>query len=208
VSPTDDELRARLRASDPMPDSVPTEPASGRAARELMEQTMQTDVSPRISGAGTADTPSSPWWRRPLPAVAAVAVFAVLGVGAVAVLTGNDSEPTIMALDGPGATDPMAMCLPVTAEFMADFPVAFAGTATSIDNGVATLEVTKWYRGGDADVVTISAPPAQPALIGGVDIEVGGEYLITADNNTVSSCYFSDVATPELEAIYDEAFGS
>lgn len=200
MSPNDDELRARLRASDPMPDSVPTEPASGPAARQLMEQIMQTDPNLDRSSSG-----SSTWWRGAAAAVAAVAVIAVLGVGLIGMRTSD--ETTVLALEGAGAEDPMAMCLQVTAENLAMFPIAFAGRATDVSDGVATLEVTHWFRGGDADEVTIEAPAAQPALIGGVDIEVGGEYLITADEGRVSSCYFSDVATPELRALFDEAFG-
>jgi hypothetical protein len=199
VSLNDDELRARLRASDPMRSSVPTEPASGPAARRLMEQIMQTDTTPSRPA-------TTSWWRRPVAAVAAVAAIAVLGVGGV-VAFNRGTDPTILALEGAGAEDPMAMCLQVTAENLAMFPIAFAGRATDVSDGVATLEVTHWFRGGDADEVTIEAPAAQPALIGGVDIEVGGEYLITADEGRVSSCYFSDVATPELRALFDEAFG-
>lgn len=206
MSPNDDELRARLRASDPMPDSVHIEPASGLAARQLMEQIMQTDVSPNSSPAPSPAT-RSPWWRGPVAAVAAVAAVALLGVGGV-VAFNRGADPTVLALEGSGVQDPMAMCMQVTAENLQMFPVAFAGRAIAMEDGVATLEVTRWYRGGDADRVTIAAPPAQPALIGGVDIEVGGDYLITADQGTVSSCYFSDVATPELEALYAEAFGS
>jgi hypothetical protein len=207
VSPNDDELRARLRARDPMPDSVHIEPASGHQARQLMEQIMQTDVSPTSDPRPSQTDTRAPWWRGPIAAVAAVAAVAVLGVGGV-VAFNRGADPTVLALQGGGAQDPMAMCLQVTPENLAMFPVAFAGRAVSVDDGVATLEVTRWYRGGDADQVTIAAPPAQPALIGGVDIEVGRDYLITAEQDTVTSCYFSDVATPELEALYGEAFGS
>ena len=206
MSPNDDELRARLRARDPMTDSVHIEPASGHQARQLMEQIMQTDVSPSTPPSSRAAS-RAPWWRGPIAAVAAVAAVAVLGVGGV-VAFNRGPDPSVLALEGTGAQDPMAMCLQVTPENLAMFPIAFAGRAVSVDDGVATLEVTRWYRGGDADQVTIAAPAAQPALIGGVDIEVGGDYLITADQNTVSSCNFSDVATPELEALYVEAFGS
>lgn len=209
MTPTDDELRARLGRIDPMPPSVPVEPASGPRARELMERIVQTrPVQTQPSPTDRTAHPS-PWWQRPITAVAAVALVAGLGVGAVIALGGSDpgSEPTVMALDGGGAEDPLAMCMQVTAENLAAFPVAFAGTAVEVADGIATLDVTRWYRGGDADRVAIAAPPAQPALIGGVDIEVGGRYLVTADEGRVSSCYFSDVASPELEALYAEAFG-
>jgi hypothetical protein len=203
TDPTDDELRARLRGIDPMPASVPIEPVSGDAARELMERIMQTQPSPTT----TTDTTRNVWWRGPIAAVAAVAAVAVLGVGGIVAFNTGGSDPSVLALDGGGATDPTAMCMQIDAETLRMFPIAFAGTAIEMEDGVATLEVTEWFRGGDADRVTIEAPPAQPALIGGVDIEVGGDYLITADNNTVSSCNFSDVASPELEALYREAFG-
>lgn len=204
MEPTDDELRARLRGIDPMPDSVPISTVSGRSARELMEQIMQNEPSPT-----TQSPPRNAWWRTPIAAVAAVAALAVLGVGGVVAFNTNaDTDPTVMALEGGGAEDAMASCMRIDATSLGMFPVAFAGTAIAMEDGVATLEVTEWFRGGDADQVTIEAPPAQPALIGGVDIEVGGDYLITADNNTVSSCNFSAETSPELEALYREAFGS
>ncbi len=197
----DDALRARLRGIDPMPDSVRYPTTSGRSARELMEQIMQTEPSPT----SRTNQPTT-WWKTPAAAVAAVATVAVLGVGGVAAFNRPATSPTFMALEGGGAADPMAMCMQIDATSLGMFPVAFAGTAIEMTDGVATLEVTEWFRGGDADRVTIEAPPAQPALIGGVDIEVGGDYLITADNNTVSSCNFSDAASPELEALYRQAF--
>lgn len=207
----DTELRARLHRLDPLPDSVPVPSPSDPGVRQLMEQIMQTESFPSAvstTGPQRHSSGGQAWWRNPAAAVAAVATVALLGVGGLMALNQTSSEPTIMALDGTSPTDAMAMCLQVTPENLATFPVAFAGTAIEMADGVATLEVTRWYRGGDTDRVTIAAPPAQPALIGGVDIEVGGRYLITADQGTVSSCHFSDVASPELEALYSEAFGS
>jgi hypothetical protein len=93
---------------------------------------------------------------------------------------------------------------------LAQEPVAFAGTVIAMTPQQVTLKVDHWYKGGDADQVTVAAPASDqpnPVLEGGVDYQQGQRYLISAlDDGTVTSCGYSGPATPEFEKQYEQAF--
>jgi hypothetical protein len=55
--------------------------------------------------------------------------------------------------------------------------------------------------------VVLETTPGMEALIGGIAFDVGQLYLITAADGTVNFCGYSGVATPEMTAAFDEAFG-
>ena len=84
--------------------------------------------------------------------------------------------------------------------------MAFAGTAAVVDGERVVLDVTRWYTGGVAQQVELTAPSGMEALTGGIPFEVGGEYLISAFGGVVNYCGLSGPVTPELQAIYDSAF--
>jgi hypothetical protein len=77
-----------------------------------------------------------------------------------------------------------------------------------IDGETVTLTVDRWYVGGDAPVVTVTAPAGFEALLGSIDFVVGDPYIISAFDGVVSYCEMSGPATPERQAWYDEAFGA
>lgn len=201
----DDELRARLQRIDPAPIEVAVEPPTTPSARAHLESIMRTNTDTE----GLVVPLSAPPYRRRWLLAGAAAIVAIAGVGAVA-LAGDDDGADVAS--GPplelslGAADTMASCLPVDAALLADMPVAFAGTATAVDGEAVTLEVDRWYQGGDAEVVELRATGGQAALIAGFDLEVGERYLISASEGTVTFCGFSGPATPELTALFDEAF--
>lgn len=191
-----DELRDRLQRIDPMHPGVPTEAADGSSARDRLERIMSTPTSPE---------------PRPRPrfryALAAGAVAAALAVAGVAVLVGGDEPagpPLELSVGDPGI---MASCLPVTAELLADMPVAFAGTVDAVDDDRITLTVDRWYRGGDAGQVRLTGITDLNIMISVIDFEVGERYLVTATGGRINYCGFSAAATPELEALFEEAFG-
>lgn len=195
-----DELRERLRAADPVPSQVPVDPADDSRTRALMEAAMSTDPNPT--------TARSRW----VPIAIAAGVAAVLVGGA---LTAGpmlrDEAPVAsapLALTLPGDEAIMASCAELTAEFLGEMPVAFAGTAAAVTDSSVSLDVDRWYRGGDAATVELSTPPdISIALLGGaIDFTEGARYLITATGGTVNLCGFSGAATPELERIYERAF--
>ncbi|MDP3713392.1 MAG: hypothetical protein Q8R60_13030 [Mycobacteriales bacterium] len=196
MSPTDDDadLRARLARLDPAPPSLPTVPFASPRAQELLERAM------------TSTTRT----RRPalLAGAASLAVAAALG-GVLLTQTdsGTSSSPTTLALDLAGGDGAIASCMMFDVAFLKDMSPAFAGTATEVTDDSVTVEVDRWYAGGDADQVVLSRPDgASSAALDGVAFEQGKRYLITAAQGTVNGCGYSGLATPDLEKSFDEAF--
>lgn len=207
--PMGEELFERLRSRDPAASLPPAEPA---LVDRLLEDAMSHDVETR-----GAEQPTDPRRRTPLTwLVAAAAVLVIAGVGAFA-LFGGDDQPAVPAAQDPApsvvqlsARPPStAKCAPVSAELLANQSTAFDGTVTAITDGVVTLDVGHWYRGGDADQVTVDAPPADmQALVQAADFQVGQRYLVSANDGFVTVCGFTAAYSGELAALYTEAFGS
>lgn len=193
-----DELEQRLRAADPVPATVPVDSPRSPRARTLVEHLM-TDPT-------TLDPPRSQRPRR--WAIVAAAAAAVLAVGVAVSLSGDEDGGTSLALSAP-AEDIMAMCIEVTPEILRDASeVAFEGTVTEIDGRVATLSVDRWFVGEEVDeVVVTGADENETALLGGVVLEDGGQYLISAGDGEVRSCGLSGEASDaNLAALYEAAF--
>lgn len=156
------------------------------------------------AAAGTA-------WRTRLSLAAAAAAVVVVGLIAVNVV-GDDSGGDGPLAQGPplvlslGESDALASCMALDTGLLAGMSPAFAATATAVGDGVVTLDVDRWYTGGDAATVELEAQPGMEALIAGFDFEVGRQYLITASDGTVNFCGYSGPATPELTALFDQAF--
>jgi hypothetical protein len=204
----DDDLRARLARVDPTRGSADTEGPTAQEIRERVMQTIDQDVI-------TTDPARPARWRRPALVAAAAASVAGLALGA-AVLAGGDGTakktdrtPTTLALKaapgGDGTTS--QSCVMFDVNFLKEMPVAFAGTVTAVGAGSVTLDVDRWYKGGDADVVTVSNPDNASVALDGVEFTDGGHYLVTATDGTVNGCGFSGPASTELERAYAEAFG-
>ena len=147
----------------------------------------------------------------------------VLAMGGLAACGGDDaaengSEETTSSSDtGSGtASDTLALtadpaaagkCAVPSAEVLATFDTAFAGTVTSLQDGTATLEVDEWYAGDEASTVTVQSPTKDLAdLLMAVEFEQGKSYLVSADGDRVTLCGFTAEQGPELQAMYDEAF--
>lgn len=211
----DDDLRARLRAADP---AASLRPADPDGVARLLEDTMSHDTDtlvPETRQTGTRGRSPLTW------IVAAAAAVVIAGVGVFA-LTGNDDDPTGPPVAGsggepeptvtrlsvaPGAGE--ARCMVPTAETLATKELAFAGTVDSIEAGTVTLTPTTFYAGDATDVVEVAAPEAElVSLIGAVDFQVGESYLVSASGGDVTACGFSGPATPELQSLYDAAFGA
>lgn len=219
----DDQLRSRLAATDPMLDGVPIDPADSPSARTLLEAIVNTelDTTPDTTadttpGTTTPDTAGRKRWTLGALAAAAVAALAIAGAAVGGVFDGGEpnladppptaEKPTVLELSG-GETDPMMMsCLALDPSIIAQSPVAFRGTVDTVIGDTVTLTVDRWYQGGDAQVVTITAPLGMEALIGGIAFEPGQVYLVSAYDGVVSYCGMSGPATPELQQMYDQAF--
>lgn len=196
------DLRARIARADP----APRHDALLRAvtADEIRERTMQTiDDTPAIH-------PAPARRRRPLLLALGAAAVTALAVVTVTARGGGTSPapaPTTLALTAPSSTA-ISSCLAFDVAFLRDMPVAFAGTVTAAAPGSVTFDVTRWYRGGTADVVTVTQPEGTSVALDGVEFTAGGRYLVTATDGTVNGCGYSGPATPDLEKSFGEAFGA
>ena len=210
---SDEDLRARLSRLDPVGAEVPVDPVTSPRAAELMERIMQsTDTAPPIDLSTARRRRRPARWLAAVAAAAAVAAVVWVGVGADG--GGDDrpggpeaNAPTTLALSLPSA-DSASSCVAFDVVYLREMPVAFAGTATSVGSGQVTIDVDRWYRGGDAGRVTLAVHDGQSVALDGVDFRQGERYLVTATNGTVNGCGFSGPASPQLEAAYGEAFGS
>jgi len=218
---SDDELRAHLARIDPAPAGSPVDPVTSPRASELVERAMSTpnaqapdlqtsDVHASQMPAPADDLAARRHRRRWLLPVAAAAILVAFVGGFLLLGGGNaptrDDDPTTLALSLPPG-DAAGSCVVFDVQFLAQMPVALAGTVTAIDGGLVTLDVDRWYRGGDADLVTVAVPPQQSsAALDGVDFREGERYLITATDGVVNGCGFSGPATPDLEQSFEQAF--
>lgn len=197
-----EDLHDRLRRIDPLPDDVPVDHITGGDAQDLLEEIMDTEDTK--TGAP----------RRTI-AIAALAAIAACVV-AVALLVGGGDEggsgdeapvaagpPLELTTPDPGI---MSTCMAIDATTLGAMEMAFRATPVSIDGDQVLLDVDEWYVGGDAEQVALTAPATATISIEGVELVVGEPFLVTAAEGVVNGCGFSGPATPELQAIFDEAF--
>lgn len=215
-----DELAARLRAADPA-SSLP--PADPQWVARIVEETMNNDQSAQsdstMPDAGTTSPANAPSTapstgnRRWLPVLVAAAVAGIAAIGVLNLINGG-SEPTPPAaapsieLTVPDAS--LGKCAVPSVEFLQQADIAFEGTVTSIDGESVTLEVTKWYLGGDnAETVEVTGPSeSMRQVLSGVEFEDGGRYLVTAIEGSVTMCGLSAPYSAEMAQMYAEAFAS
>ena len=193
----DEELERMMRRADPAASLPPlTEFRFDRLKEAAMsEQTI---------------TPA-PKSRKPL-IWGVVGGLAAVGAAAAIVVSmglGQPSGPTV-ALTSPGGGDPMATslkCMETTPELVATGTLAFAGTVSSIEGDTVTLDVTEQFAGEPVGAVTTQQ--GSPEISDGASpvYEVGEKWLVTSDGENIFSCGLSAQETPELRAIYGEAFG-
>jgi len=204
---SDDELYDRLRAADPAASLPPADPT--RVAR-LLEDVMSTELTTENRETGTRDRSPLTWL------VAAAAAVIIAGVGLFAVLGHDDDpaapptatdDPTVTELSAPGSAAYAAKCMVPNAQIISQQDVALEGTVTSIAGGVVTLTVDEWYAGDPTDLVEVQAPDEElQQLIGAVDFEEGGRYLVSATDGQVTVCGFSAPYSEDLAALYQQAF--
>jgi hypothetical protein len=218
---SDEDLRARLSKMDPFPTSIPVDPFTSLRAQSLLERVMTTQLQDQTQK--TTDGR----WRKPALMTAAAAAIIALGIVAVGITWGDRTIPTkdkttlVLKLPGGGTSLQAASCVQFSVPFLREMPLAFAGTVTAVSDSTVptlsdmtvTLSVDHWYKGGTADVVTLTTmtghaltPTTRIWVEDGVEFVHGKRYLVTATNGTVNGCGFTGEATPELEKVFAEAF--
>lgn len=197
----DEELRSHLERMDPMHPGVPMEPVTSESSRRRLEHIMST---PTIETREAKPRSSRTVWF----AAAAAVLVAAVAIGGIALNRSDDPEvvagPPLELTAGPH--DALASCLQFDVSTLAMMPVAFEGTVVAVEGEAVTLDVDRWFAGGNAEQVRVTAPAGLEALIGGIAFEQGGSYLITATDGTVNYCGYSGPATPEFRQAFEEAF--
>jgi hypothetical protein len=162
-------------------------------------------------------------WRKPALLTAVVAAVIALGIVAVGITSDGTIIPskpkTALALKIANIGNSAASCVVFSVPFLREMPLAFAGTVSSITvptlgDMTVTLSVDHWYKGGTAEVVTLTTmtghaltPTTRVVVEDGVNFVQGKRYLVTANYGTVNGCSAME-ATSELEKVFAEAFPS
>jgi len=193
----DDDLRSRLRRADPAASLAPLAPDQ---TSRLLEETMTTTVSPRVStGRG-----------RRFAVLVAAALVLLAGGGTSWLLTRSEvGKPSAVVVSLSMADGAPRKCVPPTVEVLAggaDF--AFAGTVTGIAGDVVTLSVTHIYKGAEADEVRVAQTPgSSEQMLGSGRFETGQKYLIASSAGGVLTCGYSGEADSlGLQDLYENAF--
>lgn len=188
-----DDLRRMIRRADP---SASLAPLRGDELTRLTEDTM-TRTDPAPVG---ARTPRRGW----ILAGGGILVAAAAGAFLLPMAFTSPAAPARLDL-APGG-GPTAMCAQVTPEVIGQAEDAFRATVTSIEGGVVTLRVDERFTGDIGDTVEVAQ--GEDTAIDGAPLVFtdGTAYLIAATDGVVATCGVSDVDSPELEALYQEAF--
>lgn len=218
--PDDEALKALLARRDPAT-GYPVDLVTSPSARALLERVMSTSVTDRP--ANRLKPGFRTRRRTKLLAAAGVLVAGGVGYGLVAGPFGavTASPAPSASTSASPAAKPLALSVPdgggaiagacpmFEEQVLAAKPVAFRGTVTAVQGGTVSLVVDRWYRGGPAGVTQAQIGATnQNVALDGVEFVVGKSYLVSAEEGVVVVCGYSGEATPELQAIYDQAFGA
>jgi hypothetical protein len=198
-----------MRSADPASSLAPL-PA--RQLAHLTETTMSTAprtparTAPGRSAPGRSAAPTRRRSRRLLAGAAGGVLVAAAVVG-VLVATGPGAGGRVTTLTAPPAGGPGAMCAVPTAEVLATSTTAFRGTVVAVDGGTATLRVDDVFAGDPGDAVEVPQGDPDDQVDGAAPVFTeGGAWLVAASAGVVSSCGLTGPDSPELAALYDQAF--
>lgn len=217
----DDDVLARLRAVDPVPE--PVSHPSDAPVRATFEEIL---MSRPVTDAPAADRPApgsptrSSWYRDPRILGAAAALVLVAGVVGAIVAGGSDGEEPVdsalptaptdtpdEALDRvieptePNDGSELTSCVAQYGlDTLAERDHAFDGTVTAVDGSEMTFEVHEWFAGGEGDTVTLDHQGLVGMLFApdGPALEPGTRVLTAGDGGFVWSCGFTQLHDPAL----------
>lgn len=191
----DDELRAALRRTDPH-----------RHPSRLDD----TRIRRLVATAERDDSLTSTGRHRPLRTrprwlllggatttlAAAAAAFAILTP--VTTPAGEHTGSGVMLA-------PPSACPTLSVDQIRANDTAFQGTVTRLDGDTATLQVSKVYAGTPGTTQRLTQIPDDTT---GSDtlFTDGKTYLVALSNGAITGCGETGVSTPQLEALFNEAF--
>lgn len=116
-----------------------------------------------------------------------------------------ESESAPLELTVPAAQT--GRCMAPNVDNLQVQDTAFEGVVTAAADGSATLEVSRSYKGEEADIVKVNAVSADLAgLLLAVDFQEGQTYLVSSLDGEVSVCGLSAVKDDFLADLYDRAY--
>ena len=198
----DDELRARLQAADPTQRDAP--------ADSWIDELVEATMNDQETGQKVGKRPP----RNRLRAAGAAAAVAIIAVGGYAFVAADDGggngkkdeAQTVLVLTAPDGTSMMS-CIQFSVDVLRGMQSAFDGTAIAVDGDQVTLDVNRWYKGGDADRVEIKSRSDIPvSLEGEIDFTEGERYLVTATDGAMNICGYSAVWTQDMADAFEAAF--
>ncbi|WP_168915850.1 hypothetical protein [Microcella flavibacter] len=192
----DEVLRRRLRRADP---AAEADPAAARRLEQITETIMSSSIR-TPAPAGTEGDARRPRWILPVALTGAAAAIAA----AVVIGTGGGASPTRFV--APEAVGPATSCAVLTAEGLAMNEVAFAATVTSVDGDEVALAVTERFRGEVTDEVIVAQGTDPNLEYSTGEFVAGGDYLVAVTDGAAASCGLTGPESPELRALYEEAF--
>lgn len=214
TEPHHDDVLARLRAVDPVPEPV-SDPTDGpvRATLEEIMMTTTTHAAPR------------PWWRDPRVLAAAAAFALLAGILGALTVGGDDEAPLDAAaptsageedsLGGPLTDDPgesqLSQCVAqYDLQTLTEREYAFDGTVASVDGRDMTFTVHEWFHGGEGETVTLDHGDLTGMLFtpNGPALEPGTRALVAGDGGFVWSCGFTQLHDPAVADQWRAAFDS
>lgn len=205
MSDDDRELHQQLGAADPARALAPL-PSTWLDHRMEQLMTDQSTADSTTATAPEAATPARPRIPRWMPVAGAAAAVAI-AAAIIAPLALGGAEPTVEQLAAPeGGGLASGSCLALDPATIAAQDQAFAATVLEVDGGTVVLEVTETFAGEVADRVEVPQVDATSSDYSGVPFAVGSEFLVGALDGTITGCGVTGEASPELRAVYDDAF--
>jgi len=197
-------LRERLRGADPARDLAPLPPMwLDHRMEQIMSNTPSTPAAPAPESTATVTPAPRRAWIGFAAAAAGVAAAAAIAVPLV--LGGSPTVEPLALPEGGGLAS--GSCLAVSAEALLDQEQAFAARVLTVEGDTVTLEVTERFAGDVADRVTVPQVDELSSDFSLQPFAVGDAYLVVASDGSVAGCGLSGADTPELRALYAEAFG-
>lgn len=194
TDPDHDAIREALRRADPARSLAPL-------ARDRLERLTEDAMTEQPTPQPTRSRRLAVGIASGLAALGATAIAAIV---AVPLLTGP-GDPTVLAQPegGGGAT---SMCMRIEAEQIAQADVAFRGEVTAVEGDTVTLRVLESFAGDVNATVQIPQGDVMDGDFSGVEFAVGESYLVAAYDGVLGLCGASGPESPELAALYAEAF--
>lgn len=214
--PDDDALRRALADVDPAAGLAPLDASQLRRLQEdaMTDTRTPTTTSPALPPRRPARARS----RRPLLAAGIALAGAAAAAAVVVPLVAGDDDPGgrpeatgTTVLEAPAVDPALGMsCAPVSADAVADSQVAFAGELAAYDGTTAVFAVETAFAGEPGKRVEVRQPAGAATGLAELsmgELVVGEEYLVAATGGYVATCGLSGPTSPELRAVYADAFG-